>query len=165
MRRRRCRTTEDISFSLSICQTSTQQATDVIITLNQEGSKNLSFCPQCHTHQGNLSSKVWDWRLPSVDLIAFLLVDWLIDRPLWSCAYGSENCPEEWSNSGQQRQLQIAKECCSDCHTRNQLCCPKEEVFCCPRRQWSECYDCNLMRGTGNKEILLPPRRIGIPGN
>ena len=89
MRRRRCRTTEDISFSLSICQTSTQQATDVIITLNQEGSKNLSFCPQCHTHQGNLSfqitlsSKVWDWRLPSVDLIAFLLqVDWLIDQAI-----------------------------------------------------------------------------------
>ena len=99
-------------------------------------------------------------------LSCYKLIDWLI-RPLWSCAYGSENCPEEWSNSWQQRQLQIAKECCSDCHTRNQLCCPKEEVFLLPKEAvvrvlW---LPCNLMWGTGNKEVLLPPRRIGIRGN
>ena len=173
MRRRRCRTTEDVSFSLLICQTSTQQATDAIITLNQEdvlefvilsAVDSMSYTPSKFVFS-NYFFEIEDC-LQSIWLLSCKLIDWLI-RPLWSCAYGSENCPEEWSNSGQQRQLQIAKECCSDCHTRNQLCCPKEEEILLPKEAvvrvlW---LPCNLMWGTGNKEMLLPPRRIGIPGN
>ena len=75
-------------------------------------------------------------------LSCYKLIDWLI-RPLWSCAYGSENCPEEWSNSGQQRQLQIAKGCCSDCTQGIHFVAPRRRFFCCPRRQWLECYDCH----------------------
>ena len=80
--------------------------------------------------------------LQSIWLLSCKLIDWLI-RPLWSCAYGSENCPEEWSNSGQQRQLQIAKECCSDCTQGINFVAPRRRFFCCPRRQWLECYDCH----------------------
>ena len=99
-------------------------------------------------------------------LSCYKLIDWLI-RPLWSCAYGSENCPEEWSNSGQQRQLQIAKECCSDCTQGINFVAPRRRFFLLPKEAvvrvlW---LPCNLMWGTGNKEMLLPPRRIGIPGN
>ena len=64
--------------------------------------------------------------------------------PLWSCAYGSENCREEWSNSWQQRQLQRSAMIATQADVRNRFCCPQGGgEFVASRRQWLECYDCH----------------------
>ena len=146
-------TTEDVSFSLLICQTFTQQPTDAIITLNQEdvlefvilsAVDSMSYTPRKLVFSNYFVFQSLGLKIAFSRSDCFL-VSWLTD---WSGHCGLVHtevkiAQKNGATLGNKGNCKLQRSAAVIATQGINFVALRRRGFCCPRRQWLECYDCH----------------------